>query len=355
MTQYMYKNHVLEDIKQCIKLRVPARVPYLPLGIDFDVWADGKYSHREYRTQSEAMIAIGKNAVDKFGYDWFILFPDDLIEWEFSGIQVTDEEIIPPAVIGYLEPTKDALARLRLPDPDKDGRMPLHLAGLRGLKRELGNKVCIAGRVAAPFTAAALLLGIEPVIFMMLENPELLRKFMDYISRCNVIWAQAQLEAGADILWLGDCIATSRFISVDDYLRFAAEAADRDSQMIQAHGGIIFYHGSENSIPHLKVMAELSFNAINIGDDANIGEVKKEIGKKKCIMGNLAPIKVLQNGTTEEVENETRQILEAAMPGGGYIFCTGEGIPHNAKPENIRTMTNTVRKYGCYKQKEYAK
>ena len=345
----MNEQHIINDIRKSIRLETPSRVPCLPLGTDFDVW-QGKYSHKEYRTRSDVMIETGLNAIDKFNYDWFILFPDDLLEWEHCGIEVTDEEFIPPAVKRYLEPSIETLKHLRLPSPSKDGRMPFFLEGLKGLRREAGNRVCIAGRIAAPFTAVTLLLGIEPVIFLMLENPILLEKFMDYVSECNTVWAQAQLEAGADILWLGDCVATSKFISAHDYMKFAAEAADRDSKMVRKLGGIVFYHGSETSIPHLKAMADLSFDAINIGETADSGEVKKAIGKQKCIMGNLDTINVLQNGTMEHVEHEVSKLLEAAMPGGGYIFCTGEGIPHNTKPENVRKMTDTVHKHGIYKR-----
>lgn len=143
-------------------------------------------------------------------------------------------------------------------------------------------------------------------------------------------------------------MATSHFISPQNYIDHAAEFADRDSRMVQRHGGIVFYHGGEFSPSHLSVMAELSFNAINIGERADIGEIKKLIGKKKCIMGNLDPIKVLLEGTPADVEKAVVSILGKAKQDGGYMFCTGEGVPYNVRPENVKAMIDAVNRHGKY-------
>jgi len=49
-----------------------------------------------------------------------------------------------------------------------------------------------------------------------------------------------------------------------------------------------------------------------------------------------------------EVEAETRRIVEAGKPGGGYIFNTGEGIPRQTDPAVVETMVRTAKRYGEY-------
>ncbi|MCK4417636.1 MAG: uroporphyrinogen decarboxylase family protein [Candidatus Latescibacteria bacterium] len=338
--------NIMDDLKKCIDLGIPGRVPCFPLGLDFDI-RDAGFTHRRFRTDPEVMVQVGLNAIEKYDYDWFILHPDDLIEYEDMGITVKTDENIPPAVVKYLPATESTFANLKLPaEPEKNPRMALHLEGLRGLKKELGGEICLTGRMAAPFSSVSLVLGVEATLFLMLENPKLLMKFMDFFVEYNDAYAQAQLEAGADAIWLGDCVATSHFISPKHYKDFAAEYADTSSKLIQERGGIVFYHGCETSIPHLEIMAQLSFNAINIGEGIDIMVVKKAIGKTKCIMGNLDTINVLQQKSPEEVEEETRTIVEKGKVDGGYIFCTGEGIPYNTPKENVKSMVKTVRVYG---------
>jgi len=183
---------------------------------------------------------------------------------------------------------------------------------------------------------------------LMLENPTLLKHYLEFFVEYNDIAAQAQLEAGADALWLGDCVATSNFISPEQYEEFAAEYADTSCRRIQKSDGIVFYHGSEKSVPHLTIMSELSFDTINIGDGIDIGRVKNAIGNKKCIMGNLDTINVLKMKSPSEIEKETKDIVEKGKVNGGYIFCTGEGIPRETPGENVRAMIKAVKLYGRY-------
>jgi uroporphyrinogen decarboxylase len=279
----------------------------------------------------------------------YMLHPDDLLEYEGTGIGIQAEEDLPAAVAEYLPATEATLRGLALPaDLGRSGRLARHLEGLAALKERLGDTVCLTGRIAAPFTTLTLILGIEPTLVLMLEEPWLLSKFEEFFLEYNDRVARLQLEAGADALWLGDCVATSHFISPAQFQEHAAGFAAASARRIRDAGGIVFYHGNEKSIPHLSIMAGLGFDALNIGEGVDIGEVKRAIGGRICLMGNLDPLHDLQPRSSQEVENVVQGIVEKAKPGGGYIFCTGEGVPHNTPVENLQAMHRAVRTYGKY-------
>jgi len=340
---------ILKDLTRCIELKQPERVACFPLGCDFDV-RQTRYTHKQYRTSPECMLELQKKIITGFDYDWALLFPDDLIEWEYTGIEVTDDDWIPPGTKKYLDPSPSVLAQMRLPNPVKDGRMPLHLEGLRRIKSFFGGNVCVTGRVAAPFTAVSLILGVEQLLMLMIEDPPLLRKWMAWAEQCIEIWAQAQIEAGADALWVGDCIATSKFLSLEAVNEFAMEPAGHTAAYIRSKNAFSFYHGNETRISYLEAAARMvKPSAINVGEDADIREIKKHIGSRICIMGNLDPIHTLQNGTEKTVMEETKRVVHSAMQNGGYIFCTGEGIPHNTPAVNVKTCVETVKTEGQYK------
>lgn len=339
---------VMEDVRRCIARQVPGRVPAFPLCISYDYGCFG-YSHARWRNDPRVMVELARRAVGELDYDVYMLHPDDLIEYESTGIGIKFEENLPPAVREYLPATAETLGRLRIPAGlAGSGRMAAHLEGLSGIKESLGDSVCLVGRIAAPFTTLTLILGIEPTLMLMLEDPALLRAFMEFFLEFNDVVAQAQLRAGADALWLGDCVATSHFLSPRQYEDHAAEPADRSARRIRAGGGIVFYHGNERSIPHLQIMSRLAFDAINIGEGVDIGQAKAAIGGRICIMGNLDTIHDLQPGSPREVERVVQNMLSRAMPGGGYIFCTGEGVPDNTPLANVQTMMRAVKRFGAY-------
>jgi uroporphyrinogen decarboxylase len=314
----------------------------------FDYYHFG-YPYARWRNEPAVMAELAEQAVRKFDYDVYMLHPDDLLEYEGLGIEIQAEEDLPAAVVRYLPATEATLRGLKIPaDLGRSGRLALHLEGLAALKERLGDSVCLTGRIAAPFTTLTLILGIEPTLVLMLEDPALLRRFEEFFLEFNDRVARLQLKAGADALWLGDCVATSHFISPAQYQEHAADFAAATARRIREVGGIVFYHGNEKSIPHLSIMAGLGFDAINIGEGVDIGEVKRVIGGRVCIMGNLDPINDLCARSSQEVENVVQGIVEKAKPGGGYIFCTGEGVPHNTPVENLRAMHRAVRTYGKY-------
>jgi uroporphyrinogen-III decarboxylase len=340
---------VLDDIRRCVSLKVPSRVPFFPIGVMFDYHVQG-YTHRQWRTDPLVMARVAAESVRLFDYDVFMLHPDDLLEYEGAGIGITDEENLPPAVSRYLPPTAETLRALRerLREPVPEGRLGRHLEGLRLIKAELGSEVCLTGRVAAPFSTLSLILGIEQTLILMLEDPGLLEGFTELFLDYNAAVGALQLQAGADALWLGDCVATSNFISVPQFEAHAARPAAASGERIRASGGIVFYHGAEIAAAHLRCMAKLPMDAINIGYGVDIGEVKKAIGQGMCIMGNLDTIEVLRPSTPEEVEREVGRIVRAARDGGGYIFCTGEGVTHDTPVENVKAMARAVRACGRY-------
>jgi uroporphyrinogen decarboxylase len=59
---------------------------------------------------------------------------------------------------------------------------------------------------------------------------------------------------------------------------------------------------------------------------------------------------VVSRGTTEEVKAETRRIVEALKPGGGYILSPGHPVLQDDIPvENILAMYETGYAAGYYR------
>jgi len=346
---------VVEDLRTCARLGVPSRVPVFALGEEFDVEMCGA-DYREYIRSPELMIECQVRAVERFDYDWILLHPDDYIELEPLGIETIADERMPPAAIHTLTASRETLSGLRPPDPTRDGRMPAHLEALAGIKGAFGSRLCVAGRVAAPFSSVALLYGITDGLMLIYDDPDLFRATADFFVELMTMWgiAQldagadvAQLDAGADVIWLGDCVAASGFLSPQQHADFALEPAARVSDNLRAHGGVVIYHGGEASREHLELQAP-HFEIINLGEGCDLAEMKAAIGDTVCLSGNAHPIALMNCEDLAEVEAQTRRIVEAGKPGGGYVFNTGEGIPRQTRPDVVETMVQTARACGGY-------
>jgi len=336
---------VLEDIRKSIALQVPGRVPVFACSEEFDVRMAGS-TYSVYNRDAKEMARVQIEAIRKFDYDWAWLQVDDCIEFEVLGVGVKGDGNILPATNDYLPATRASLDRLRLPNPKKDGRMPVLLEAIARIKAEFGDTVCVTGRTAAPFSSATLYYGIEQTMMLMYDDPDLLNDTIRFFTELQTGFGLAQIEAGADAIWFGDCNASGHLISVDNYNEFAAEGAKACATAYRNAGGWSYYHASEHKPEHLKAQAATGVSAVSVGPGLDIAIAKAAIGDRCCILGNVDPIVTLLQGSVDDVEKSTKRIMEIGSRNGGYLFNSGEMVPRDIPEANMKAMIRTARRYG---------
>lgn len=333
---------VLEDIKKSVSLQVPNRLPVFACSEEFDVHNAGVL-YNDYNRDAKLMAKVQIESIKKYDYDWAWLQVDDCIEFEVLGVGVKGEGDILPATCDYLPATQSTLRGLKMPNPKTDGRMPVLLEAIKRIKDELGDTVCVTGRVAAPFSSTTLLYGMTESMLMLYDDPDLIKETIKFFTELQINFAMEQLKAGADALWVGDCNASGHLISVDQYKEFAAESAGQLATAIRENGGFSYYHASEHSIPHLVAQAEIGMSAVSVGPGLDLAVAKENAGSKVCLLGNVDPINFLLQSDAESVYNETKRVGANGIKGGGYLFNSGEMIPRDVPEENMKAMIRAAR------------
>ena len=338
---------VLEDIKKCAQGEKPQRVPLFPFVNEFNM-RNGGMTYREIRTDIEKVVRMNCQAVEKFDYDWAVIFPDDYVEWEPFGLEIQDEENLPAIPNRYLAATSETVKNMVLPNPTRDGRMPIHIEMIRQVKKALGNATCVAGRIATPFSSIGLLFGVETLMLKLCEDSAFIKDAMEKIMPFIIQWGKCQRDAGADVLWVGDCLSSSSFISPETLAEVSLPYTEHVLEVLKKTGLFLIYHASEKSVPHITLSASLSADAINVNEAVKIWQLKEQLKCQKCLMGNLDPLMVLRNGTSKEVGDATISMLQKNKERGGYIFCTSEGVTQDTPEENIIVMMEAAKKGAIY-------
>ncbi|MFX1489413.1 MAG: uroporphyrinogen decarboxylase family protein, partial [Promethearchaeota archaeon] len=75
--------------------------------------------------------------------------------------------------------------------------------------------------------------------------------------------------------------------------------------------------------------------------------VKKKVGDKLCLLGNIDVAHVLTYGTKEEVFDAVKFAIKTAGPGGGFIISAANMHPA-VKVQNLKWMIEATQKYGIY-------
>jgi uroporphyrinogen-III decarboxylase len=185
------------------------RVPLMPITMmfagDLAGIPYGEYT-ADYRKLVEAQILTA----ERFGFDYVSCISDPAREAADCGAKVQFYENQPPAIdeTHALLADKKVLASLKAPDPLGGGRMHDRVQAAALFKERVGGQLLIEGWIEGPCAEAADLRGINSLMVDFFDDPPFVRDLFEFIVGMELAFAKAQIEAGADILGMGDAAAS---------------------------------------------------------------------------------------------------------------------------------------------------
>jgi len=83
--------------------------------------------------------------------------------------------------------------------------------------------------------------------------------------------------------------------------------------------------------------------------DCNLKELKRLYGHKLILKGNLHTTSIMLHGSVQDVIDASKQAIDDAAEGGGFILSTGDQCGRDVPDENLFAMIETAKTYGRYK------
>lgn len=244
---------------------------------------------------------------------------------------------------------KSTLLKLKSPSPYRGKYMSDRLEGITLLKQKVGNEKVIEGWLEGPCAAAADIRGLQTLMMDFYEDPVFMQDLMEFVLETAISFGKAQIEAGADVIGIGDAAAS--LIGPQLYNDLVWSMEKRLIETLQKEGAKIRLHicGDVSSI--LEPIGKLGCEIIDIDSMVNIAEVRKKIGKQAHLLGGVDPVKVIQNGTVLEITNMLAKCHSEA--GSKFIVGAGCEIPPFTPRENVLAMTKYAADYLVYPNKRY--
>jgi uroporphyrinogen decarboxylase len=125
------------------------------------------------------------------------------------------------------------------------------------------------------------------------------------------------------------------------------------ARLIAGYRNMGFYvikHTDGNIMPILDSLVSTAPHALHSLDpqgNVDIAEVKRLVGKKVCLIGNVS-CSLMDTGTDEQIIESARYALKHGMPGGGYIFSTSNCIYTGMDPAKYNLILDVWRREGTY-------
>src|SRR5690606_8361565 len=103
---------------------------------------------------------------------------------------------------------KSALAGLEAPDPLGGGRMHDRVKAAALFRERARDRWLIEGWIEGPCAEAADLRGINTLMMDFYEDPAFVTDLFEFVLGMELAFAKAQVDAGADLIGIGDAAAS---------------------------------------------------------------------------------------------------------------------------------------------------
>lgn len=332
----------LERVMTVFKGGSPDIRPVVPEVFGLSARLNG-YRVYEYVTDGRVMAECQIKARREMGYDILFAFADLLVEAEAIGCRLHYNEDAYPYLVEPVLKDLDSVADLYLPDPFKDGRMPVLIEAARLLREKEGNNCLIAACVVGPVTLASHLLGIERFLYKLIDEPERIKSLLDYTEKVMKIYGAELLRAGAHCIIVFDPVCSPDVLPPSYFLKLESPRLKRVFEYLSSSGtGISWISIAGPTQKILPYYRESGINLATIDYEVPVSEALS-LCNGIILNGNLKPYDFVTNGP-EEIEEKTRVCIIEASGRRNFIIGSGCEIPLEARAENLMALVRAARR-----------
>jgi uroporphyrinogen decarboxylase len=336
----------MERVHAALRLQQPDRVPVVEFLIDPKVAAVAVPGCRDMADCMDRLdmdaVACGaqfrrtrESADGSYRDEWGVTYKPN-------------PEAVAHPVQGAIQTLADARAYTP-PDPHaahRLGQLAEHVRRYKGRRA-----ICFHHRAA--FMWSAYLLDIERILISFLAEPDLVELVMDKVLQCNMEIVRHAIRAGAEVIVLGDDYASNLgpLMSPAVFEHFILPRLTKMIDMIHEEGAFCIKHSDGNLYSLLEMIVSAGPDGINPIEPAagmELKEVKRRVGDRVCLSGNIDCGHLLPHGTVDQVREAVRRAIADAAPGGGYLLSSSNSIHSSCHPRNLVAMVEAGRAYGNY-------
>jgi len=319
-----------ERIMNRIQGRPVDRVPNMNIVMQFAA-RETRHSYGQV-VRNARLLADGMlRCHEKYGIDCLWTISDSVREPQDQGADVVvPEHGVPYLRVPFITEAED-FRKLRLVEPSMGRAMSDRVEAVRILKEEAKGEVPVIGWIEGAFAAACNLMGVADFLYLLMDEPEAANELLDFCQEQERIFALAQIQAGAEIIGLGD--AATSLIGPVRYEEFAFHREKKLFEEIHAAGALAKLHICGNINPFLDLAAQTGCDILDCDHMVDMKRAGELMLGKGCACGNFDPVTVALQGTPDDVRRAS--LACAALAPENSIVAAGCEIPIDTAPANL--------------------
>jgi MtaA/CmuA family methyltransferase len=276
------------------------------------------------------------HTAEAFGFDYVSGISDPAREAADCGATIRFFDNQPPAIDeeNALLADKLRLAGLAQPDPLGGGRMHDRVKAVAELRRLAGSALLVEGWVEGPCAQGADLRGINALMLDFFDDPGFVRDLFAFVVDLEFCFARAQVEAGADLIGIGDAAAS--LVGPELYREFVWPYEKQLVDRIHRLERPVRLHICGNTVDLLPEMGRLGCEIVDLDFMVPLRAAREAMGPNAVLLGNVDPVRVMLRGTPDSIQEALAECQTEA--GSRWIVGAGCEIPRETPHENVRAM-----------------
>lgn len=222
-------------------------------------------------------------------------------------------------------------------------------------KMKQSKDYAVFGGMWSPFLEqATMLVGMENLMLLMYDEPELVDYLLDKIVGFYLECNRRMFEKAGNLMqifFMGDDYGTqtSLLYSPEMFRRFIKPRLKKLYDLAKSYGYIVQQHSCGSVVGIIPDLIEIGLDGLHpiqvSATGMELGTLKAQFGDKLYFAGSMDAMHLLIDGTKEEVEARIKETMEL-FDEGGFIFGPSQGFLPEIPVDRIIMMYELGYKYG---------
>ena len=240
--------------------------------------------------------------------------------------------------------TTNDFDRLKLPDPRRDGRLPLFLEATKIVLDEAGASVPVSLTTAGPFTTASYMRGADQFLRDLRRAPVFAHRVLRFATDSTISFIREVFALGARIS-LAEPMASGTLIGAKQFREFAqpylTEVVNAVKGLTGGVGPSLHICGDSSKI--WPEMADTGASLLSIDDQVDLAAARAQVGDRVGLIGNVRPTAAMANGRPSDVRANAQECFDKGVGNPkGYILGLGCALPINTPAENVHALIDAA-------------
>jgi len=285
-------------------------------------------------TDGEVHFQAIKAVSDTFNTAACTVIMDLTVEAQAFGCSIRMPEHEIPNVIGRLIYDQETTENLEVPSLST-ARVPEYLKANRLAVENIKNKPILSGCIG-PFSLAGRLYDMSEIMVSIYIEPDVIQTLLEKCTKFLISYCQELKAIGTAGVVIAEPAAG--LLSDEDCRQYSSVYVKQIVEAVQDDTFTVILHNCGNTGQCTPAMIETGAAALHFGNAVDMEATLKACPNDILVMGNIDPVGILKQATSDKVYEETTKLLEKTKLYRNFVLSSGCDMPPGVPMANIKAF-----------------